>query len=268
MKRFAFFLIILSLLMFACNVSTTATPPAATNPPGITATQPPVATEPPTPQVNVTCNELSLYLDPALASGHDCKTIPETGPDSAPFDSAPQHTELTLQGYPLVGRFFTPHISVYPVQRFGEIVPDTVPQRVTALQALIAGGAPGDKGLPFLPVFNAAQEFHAQYSVPAFQSGSGIRFLTQYSQFADPINNHELFYTFQGLTSDGKYWISAILPISTAGLPDTGDNPPNGQTWDQYIASLTAQLNGQDAGSFAPTITALDDLIKSITIQP
>jgi len=117
---------------------------------------------------------------------------------------------------------------------------------VAALQALIAGGPSGDKGLAFLPIINAAQEFHAQYRVISFVSGNGIRYLTQFSQYFDPINNHEVFYSYQGLTADGKYWISAILPISNQLLPADSKNPPNGQSWDDfnngfpaYIASLT-----------------------------
>ena len=286
MKRLVFVLLPLSILLFACNVSTTVTPPVQTVPPVVTETLPvqtvppvvtetPSVTEPPVVQPNVICNEVSLYVDPVLASGHDCKTIPESSQDAPTFDASPQHTELTLQGYPLADRFFSPHLSIYPVQRFSEIVPETVPQRVTDLMALIGGGPVGDQGLPLLPVFNAAQEFYAQYNVIAFQSGSGIRFLTQYSQAADPINNHEMFFTFQGLTSDGKYWISAILPVSNPILPADGNNPPNGQSWDQfstnfvpYIADMQTQLNNQAAGSFTPTITALDALVASITIQP
>jgi hypothetical protein len=239
----------------------------------VTATEPPVVTEPPVPQTNVICNELALFLNPALASGYDCKTTPEVSGEG--FDVNPQYTELTFQGYPLSDRFFTPHIAVFPVQRFSELAPDAVNADVAVLQALIGGGPTSDKGLPLLPIFNAAQEFHAQYKVIAFQSGSGIRFLTQYSQAADPINNHEMFFTFQGLTSDGKYWISAILPISNSSLPENGDNPPNGQTFEEfgnnfptYIADITSQLNSQTAESFSPTILMLDALVTSIRIQP
>jgi len=71
----------------------------------------------------------------------------------------------------------------------------------------------GDKGLPFLPNFNAAQELYVQYKVTLLEVG--MESLSHpIQQFYDPINNIEFFYTFQGLTSDGKYWISAILPIS------------------------------------------------------
>ncbi len=292
MKRIVPAFVILSIALFACNISSTPTTvvvtpapvvtsapvateaPTATEPP--TATQAPVASLPPTPQANVTCNELKLFLDPALAGGYSCKTIPEVNGQGGPgFDVNPQYTELTLTGYVLSDRFFEPKIAVYPVQKFIELVPDAIPAKVSALQALIGGGSTGTKGLPILPIFNAAQEFFTQYKVAAFVNGNGIRYLTQYSQFVDPINNHEVFYTYQGLTSDGSYWVSAILPISNPVLPADGNNPPNGQTPEQfsnnfttYIADLTAQLNSQPAESYSPTLTMLDALVTSITIQP
>ncbi len=51
MKRPIIFMLCLALLMFACTISTTATPPTITSLPPVTlppATDPPTATEPPT----------------------------------------------------------------------------------------------------------------------------------------------------------------------------------------------------------------------------
>jgi hypothetical protein len=285
MKRLEYPLVILSIMMFACSFSTTATPavatiapatsqpPAATQLPTATATQP--ATVTPAPQTNATCNELSLFLDPALASGFSCQTIPEAGDQNAPaFLVNPKYTEISFTGYLLSDRFFSPKIDVYPVQRFSELSPDSIPTKVAELQALIAGGPTGVKGLPFLPNFDAGQEFFTQYKVIPFGTGNGARYLSQFSQFLDPINNNEVFYTFQGLTSDGKYWISAILPISNPLLPADGKNPPNGQSWDDfnnafptYLAALTTQLNAAPPQSFSPAIPMLDALISSISIH-
>jgi hypothetical protein len=242
-------------------------------PPVVTA--PPVVTDPPV-VTNVTCGRLSFYLDPALGSGFNCQTIPESNePDMPYFAINPEYIEVTLQGYPLTDKFFEPRIDLYPVQRFSEMAPDFIPGRVQSLQNLIAGGAPGDSDLPFLPIFNAAQVFTARYGVVGFQNGSGIRYLTLFAQYAAPINNHDLFYTFQGLTSDGQYWVSIILPISNPILPENGDNPPGGQSWEDfsnnyqaYAADMTVQLNAQPPDSFAPALTLLDALINSIIIQP
>jgi len=257
------------------QLPTATEPPAATQVPAATATQP--ATVPPAPQTNATCNEMTLFLDPTLATGFSCQSVAEVAGDpNAPGSPVnPKYTEVTFTGYILSDRFFTPHIDVYPVQRFSELLPDSIPSKLTALQALICGGLTGDKGLPFLPNFNAAQELYVQYKVNPFGSGNGIRYLTQFSQFYDPINNIEFFYTFQGLTSDGKYWISAILPISNPLLPADGKNPPNGQSEDDfikgfptYIAALTTQLNAQPPESYSPMISMLDALIASLRIQP
>jgi hypothetical protein len=293
MKRPMYFLGILSILLFSCTISTTAAPPpatpvpvtaapvaseipSATEPPLATEPPAPPATEPPVPQANVTCSGLSLFLDPALASGFGCQTIPEVSGQGGPaFDVNPQYTELTLTGYVLSDRFFTPKISVYPVQRFSELQPDVIPSKVASLQALVGGGPTAGKGLPLLPNFNAGQEFFAQYKVVNFGSGAGIRYLTQYSQYFDPINNHELFYSFQGLTGDGKYWVSAILPVSNPILPADGNTPPNGQSQEEfgnnftaYITDITNRLNAEPAGNYSPGITLLDALVASLQVQP
>jgi len=82
MKRFVFPLIILSILMFACNISTMATPTSVTQPtiqqPGKVTDSPTGPTETPLIQTNTTCNELAIYLDPALASDYTCETTAES----------------------------------------------------------------------------------------------------------------------------------------------------------------------------------------------
>jgi len=283
MKRLVYPLAILSILLFACNLSTTVTPPAVTAAPVAseiptvvetqTVAETPTATESPVSQANVNCHELALFLDPALASGFNCQTVPELSGGGPEVN--PEYTELSLQGYTLSDRFFTPKIAVFSVQKYTGLVPDVVGPRVAVLQSLIGGGPVADSELPLLPVFEAEQEFHAQYQVIPFANGSGIRYLTEYAQNYDPINNHDMIYTFQGLTSDGKYWVSAILPISNPILPVDGTNPPNGQSWDdfgnnfaKYVADITAQLNAQAPKNYSPTITMLDALVTSIRIQP
>lgn len=284
-KPILFFLF--ALLLFACTIPSIPTQPVITEPPVVTeppiVTEPPVVTEPPIVTVppvvtNVTCNELSIYLDPALASSYSCETVPESPYE---METYPAHTELTLQGYLLAGKFFEPHISIYSVQRFNELKPEFVPGFVSSLQALISGGpAPvftsfDTPHLPFLPVFNAAQVFFAQYLSVPFVSGGGIRFLTEFAQYSAPVNNNDLFYTYQGLTSDGLYWVSAILPINNPILPANADNPPGGVTWEDfsnnfepYITDMVTQLNILPSESYLPTLTALDTLVASITVQP
>ena len=112
MKRIMYPLAMLSIMMFAGNISSKATPamvttsgvtatiPVPTEHP--TATEPPQATKTPLPMTNTTCNELSLFLYPASASKLNYQSVPEAADTSLPpFAINPKYTEITLQGYPL-----------------------------------------------------------------------------------------------------------------------------------------------------------------------
>jgi hypothetical protein len=277
MKRLFLFTLILAVLMLACNlpgqetpVPGTGMPPAATETPALMET--PTITMTPTIETNVQCNELSFYLDPALASGHNCETVPENT-EVDPWQT-PEYTAVTLSGYVLPDQPFFQRIHVYRLAEFLTLRPQASAS-VDSLKALIAGGAPGPDALPVLDLFGAAQIFHAQYQVVSFASGSGIRFISEYAQFYAPINNNDMFLIFQGLTSDEQYYISAVLRISNPILPANADNPPGGLSWEDfgnqyaaYVADITTQLNAQSEASFIPSITLLDTLIQSITITP
>jgi hypothetical protein len=237
-----------------------------------------VVSETPTLETNINCNELSLYLDPEVASGYVCESISESSEGMEVF---PQYTKLTLQGYVLSDTSSTAQVSVFPVQRYSELLPDFVPGRVTELLGLSNGEADPifttsfSSALPFLPVFNAAQVFFAGYQTVHFRSGGGIRFLTEYAQYSAPVNNNDLFYTYQGITSDGQYWVSAILPINNPLLPANADSVLGSANWEEftnnfetYITDMVNLLNTQPPGSFIPTLTVLDSLVASLTIQP
>jgi len=282
MKRFLACFAILAIVLLACNISTTATT-GVTPQPGVTDTKAgghkptktsavPVteaATDTLTPTTNTTCNEISFYLDPSLASGVQCETIPQFISPTG-IGTNPQYTKVSLEGYILSDRFMKPVISVFSVDKFSQILPDAINADVPVLQAMIAGGAPGSNDLPLLPVQYARQLFFAQYAVLAFNNGSGYHIVTEYAQAYYPVNNHEMFFSYQGITSDGKYWISIILPISHPSLPENGDNPPADlyTNPDPYYAQMTAQLNGVLPKSFNPSIVMLNNLVKSMTITP
>lgn len=236
----------------------------------------PVASATPTIQPELIHNSLSFSLDPALGTDYESMIIAEsTGADKAYFDIYPEYTELTIKNYPLSGAAQEPRIYLFPIGRFCELLPDLLPGRLADLQALIAGGDATSDELPLLPVINSSQMFVSQVKLITFQNGTGIRYITQYAQGIVPINNQEMFYTFQGLTSDGEHWVAVILPISNSLLPADGMNPPNGQSMEDfannyrtYLTETATQLNAQSPDSFTPTIAGVDALVNSIVIQP
>ncbi len=284
MKKKTFGLAIILLAMLACGVIAPATPAQ----PGVetvvaatfqtlTAAIPPTQT--PISGALVSVNNIAFVIPTDVGSGAQAETIEAVPPsDDMPWwEIAPRYDKYRLQGYPLVNTFHTPTIYVYPVNEYLQVNAD-MDESFDSLKAIITG-QPLPEALPFLPAFNAAQIFHSNEKILTFQNGKGIRFLTQYGQDVSPVNNNSLFYTFQGLTDDGAYYVAAILPVSAAFLPADGNPdtplPADGVPFDwenyekisQYFELVKQKLNAADSNAFNPMLTNLDALIKSILIK-
>jgi hypothetical protein len=185
------------------------------------------------------------------------------------WEAVPQYRLLTLEGYRVVNSLRKPQIFIYLAgdlananQNMGNIATD--------LQVLLQTKQTGVQ-LPFLPLLSEAQALHAQVQFLNFKNGDGVRFLTQLTQGMTLINNSELFYTFQGMTSDGNYYIAAILPVSNPELPtDSNVSGEQSNTQDDYRAYLSnaiTLLNDQPADAYTPDLNILDALIRSIEIK-
>jgi hypothetical protein len=269
---------------------TTETPPPATSAATATPTAVPAPTETPPPSATpvpaASFNGVEVALDPALASGISGHVEPASGTSEGvdPWGIHPAYTQLDLIGYDSQNTYFQPHIAVYPVAGLEGMSPQAA-QVVQALRELLAARPAASEGsIPLLPIFNAAQMLRAQVQYVDFQNGSGVRFLTQYDQAYLPINNHELFYTFQGLTADGACYVSAILPVAASFLPEDENPetvPPEGglafPAWTApdfeaqalaYLEAMTQKLDEAPGGEFTPDPAALDAMIRSLQVSP
>lgn len=195
----------------------------------------------------------------------------------APFDIAPTHLRFTLTDYELQGKFHEPRIFVYPAGEYAQSNPNAAEQ-IERLRKILTGATPLHETLPMVPFFNAAPLMSAQIRIIPFENGGGgIRSLTQYAQYAAPVNNHELFYHFQGLSSDGNYYVVAILPINVpilpedekpeAAIPEGGIPIPTAVGPNQvYYFSVTEKLNSLSPDAYTPSLNTLDALIQSMTV--
>jgi hypothetical protein len=226
---------------------------------------------------------LSLVLPAGLASGYSGVQYPRHDDASSPFwEQTPGHTQLNLEGYLLQGKTHPPRIIVYPAADYAEMLPVAF-ESIHRLDNLLygSGGPISADQLPIMPFFNATQVFASNIQRISFQNGGGVRFLTEYDQYAAPANNQELFYNFQGLTRDGQYYIVAILPVSSLRLAETSDpaaplpeggipylyfTGPNADM-QAYYADVTELLNGAPAQEFNPTLDQLDMLIQSLLVE-
>jgi hypothetical protein len=127
------------------------------------------------------------------------------------------------------------------------------------------------KRLPDLPRIGAGQSIRSKAQFVDFAAGSGILFLTQYTQevFPNPINNEELTCNFQGLTKDGKYYVAAGLAITHPNLPRGIDFTKHIDRDDnlRYLKEGEKRLNRLADDSFQPSLAELKKLIASISIE-
>lgn len=248
----------------------------------------PEAVNTPTPfsdGTKVTYGPMTLVLPAEIADGASGKEVlPFTADDAAWWQKAPGHTQIDLGDYYILqDKTHKPTIYIYPATEYAILVP-TAFESMHRLRNVISGVVPlSIDQLPAIPFFNAAQVFASNIEEISFQNGSGIRFLTEYAQYAAPVNNKDLFYQFQGLSDDGEFYIVAILPITMSKLAETSDEdadlPDGGIPYtyfsdndnfdaQDYYAKITDLLNSASPESFTPSISQLDALIQSMVIEP
>lgn len=258
----------------ATNVILASETATQTSPPELPNTLTPSPTFSPEPPGKLAqFANISFRYDVSIAQDVFGETVPASTDPSLPyFDLYPEHIRLLFKGYPLYPQaFHEPQLIVFPAIDYAQINP-AAPEQIDRLRALIADRTlpPPEETLPFLPIWNAGQLFRSNARFLEFQNGAGIRYLAQYGQAANPINSRELFYTFQGLTHDGRFYISAILPVAHPSLPDPetvvlDDAFYNG--YPVYLLDMAAKLGAQPDDSFSPALSLLDALIQSLFIE-
>lgn len=279
-----------TILFSACDIVPMATvlPTNTTLPPSGDAAQMPTSTAPVlAPEVSgteVTFGLLTLVVPPGVANGASESIHPRfDGEEAAWWQKTPGHQQIMLgDDYILQGKFYQPQIYVYPLQTYVELVP-TAFENLHRLKNLLSNPDLPSKvdQLPAVPFLNAQPVFASNIQALSFQNGTGVRFLTQYAQYPAPVNNHELFYHFQGVTHDETYYILAIFPITAPGVAETSEmaaalplggvaypdmaNPT--ANWQGYYTAAADLLNGTSPDTFTPSIHQLDLLIQSLKID-
>jgi hypothetical protein len=190
-----------------------------------------------------------------------------------PEFSLPERRMASFLGYSIQNHFHTPVIYVYPLlglYQGGQIGAATAAR----LQALLNDPAfdlQTEDDLPFLPPFNAAQVIHVLEQRLESEHNSGIRYLTLYSQAFVGVDNYNTFYTYQGISADGRYYIAAILPINSSLLSDQELTQTELETlsadFPAYLTSMTDLIRADGGASMTPTLAALDAMMMSLTIQ-
>jgi hypothetical protein len=245
---------------------------------GIGATASPVGT---TKQVSY--EGISFAYDSSLVTSVVARTVPElsSAPNVPDWTTHPEYVKFEFKDFARPG--FDPAIFVFPVlSKYVELDPsdphatDPWLNGVNALRDILAQKPiwpqaqwlPGSAlySAPFLPPINAATTFIGTQKYMSFESGSAIRSLVQITQQPNPIPEDEVFYSFQGLTSDGKYYVSGRFPAFLTGAHPTpiGSTDPN---WvNEYNQGLVQQIDRSGNSEFVPNLDKLDQMMASVHI--
>jgi len=262
-----FTLLVGSLLLSACSPTI-----SETKLPDPKATSAPIATSEPT-QVPTSDGTLQISLDTgnlALAFHTETISAKSTSENTPYWEILPEYTLVTLEGYPISEHLMQPQILIYPVEDLVK-VNEGAGDIVTSLQTLLKTPQEIDH-MPFLPLINASQVMHVHLQYLDFKNGQGLRYLTEFDQGLMPINNSELIYTYQGLTSDGKYYVAAVLPVTHSSLPAdgkvTGNEPPEFTSdFSTYLAEAVKDLNSLADDTFTLDLARLDAMMSSLEIK-
>lgn len=273
MKHKLFILCALTTLILACNLANPVPSTATTAPSAV------VPTNTADTRGVVTLNNVSFTLPIGVANDALSEMVSAvTDANAAPsWELAPVHLQFKLTGYQLQDKFHEPQIVVYAANDYSQLNP-VAAEQIQRLKTLLAGAAPTKDAMPIVPAFNAGPLFVAHMQLLDFQNGRGVRMVTQYAQYQATVNNHELFYHFQGLTNDGRYYIIAVLPASSSilaeddkpesAVPPGGVPAPATGPDATYYETVTSALDAMYPDSFNPSLFQLDTLIKSITVTP
>ncbi len=194
--------------------------------------------------------------------------------DANPFVDEPEHAYFQFGNVDPAQPYLTPELSIYKVADL-QTRNENTPAVVADLTKLLQGKADPTKvaRIPVFPFVNAGQIFHVKNALIKTANGSGVRFVSMYAQALVPVTNENISYYFQGITSDGKYYLSLRVPIKTSALegndklfPDMND--PNIQgSFEAYMQQSRQKIESAPPRSFSPALDAVDAFITGITVK-
>lgn len=262
---------------------------------------------------------VSFYHDGALASNVKAEILPG-GECGKPGDVMPANAAFTFEGYPkphATPFMSAPELHVFPVEEYRralaacekEMARDTTPPvshyvsdfdaQVRTLRALLAERPASARALasllrrpargrdylrgrmPFVPMYDMGEAVRARVSYLDFRNGAGVAFVATYTIEDTLVTNQALAYVFQGLTADGRYYVSAAFPVAAPFLPaDYSDeeaarhglklpdfSPAAQRKYKNYLAATARKLEALAPDRYRPRLRPLDDLLRSLHVN-
>jgi hypothetical protein len=213
----------------------------------------------------------------------EARSLNPNDPNAPPgLNGLPQHIRISFGEDKLTNDFLNPRerqILVIPLEEYRKLYKNedqrsAFDNEIDRLKSLLKD-KPGkvEEPITVMPPLGAQQVFHLRLKYIDFNGGNGIRFITHYAQNIDPVTNASLFYTFQGMTSDGKYYLSAFIPLETSALPkdlqstSKSEQDEAANLFDVYINRVAGVLNNLKVEDFKPNLIDLDSVMQSLEVK-
>jgi hypothetical protein len=233
---------------------------------------------------------VSFHYDPRVFGDVAKQVVPEhklEDPSEKPDYVAPECIQFEFE---LGDEGSKARIAIYPIDKFDDayvISPRMVKyvnEQIEGLRKALQNPSFRIRGqIPHLEYRDDWDDFYVKVRKFDFLSGAGIIFVTHYSFEDDLIGNNRLVYRFEGISSDGKYYVTAETPISVGFLPDDSPREFEGYTFEnlyngnsnskdttarieKYRNSISTRLEKLNPNDYSPNLEKFEEIISSLKI--
>jgi hypothetical protein len=200
--------------------------------------------------------------------------VEQAGPGFS--DAAKTQFTLYRFGEPMDSLFDTGGVRLYRMAELARY--DFLQAQVERLQTLLAErpdltpfeagiNSPSGQGLPYVPVLTHGQVLAARAQYVETSVAQGISYIAAHKAALEPFSPVDFAYIFQGISTDGQYYIAVTFPLTTGLFPESLENfdfEAFQAEWPEYLAASIATLNTAAPDAFTPPLDAVDALIQSI----
>ncbi len=225
--------------------------------------------------VNFGSTNFAFSYPMSMGTKISSKKIPAVklaSPDDKPDDVAPEHWSVKFTSADA-------HLNVIPtfdstVKDFKTAYP-TVADAAKDLRKLLTSHPATVNDIPFLPWGDCSTPVHSHIKYVKFKNGSGVRYLANYQIEPEEFSNDGLVYSMQGLSDDGKYFVSLMVPVKTKVLPEKSSvatwskdkYEKFSQNFKQYSADTKTKLDKTPDDEFSSKLSLLDEMVGTIQVK-
>ncbi|MBU6452337.1 MAG: hypothetical protein KGS72_11195 [Cyanobacteria bacterium REEB67] len=209
-----------------------------------------------------------VFFDPkglAKTVGREIeKAIPSEPQDEVILlNGQPECIRLSFDGEKISSdnNFAARHLLIFPLPKYAAQKTrerqESFDKQLRQLKTIIKTKAEiKGEAIPIFPQSDAAEVFHNQMHYLDFKNGSGVSFVASYANGDPPLKKDSQFYCFQGLSKDGRFYVSFFWPLTIESLPEN-----------LAIEKGVRYLSKLPRNKFKPDLDRLDRAVESLRID-